>query len=211
MSDTDQSPIEALQPAVKPKSNAGRRSKLTKELQKQMAEHFKLGMSARRVCDLLNIGESTFFQWVAIGKADEKLGKKHGRYVEFLETMRKAEAEFDAEHLREIGKSPDWRSRAWLLERRRPDDFGPRDRMSGELDKPRQGVIVETEAMDDLHVFLDEQRAQGKLMEALEGITGKSLIHAALPEHDLKKKELDISTDMSDTGSHVETTEIQVV
>jgi hypothetical protein len=134
-----------------------------------------------------------------------------GRFWQFLAAMRQAEAEFDADHVNFVATSPDWRARAWLLERRRPDDFGPRDRPSGELDRPRQGVIVEEEKVDDLHVFLDAQRAQGKLIEALEVITGKSLVHAALPEHIQEKKELDISADMPDAVSHVETAEIQVV
>ena len=62
--------------AKNPKHPGGRHSKLTPELQAQMFEHFKLGMSARRVCDLLNVGESTFFRWVRLGQAQVRIPAK---------------------------------------------------------------------------------------------------------------------------------------
>lgn len=171
----------------KAKKKRGQPTKLTPDLLEKVKRGFTLGMTARRVCDLLRIGESTFFLWVSLGKEEAEAGKRNGHYLEFLETVRQAQAEFDDKHLEHIGSDPDWRARAWLLERVRPDQFAPKDttRRSDEVDQPRQGVVVTAEVIDPLHELLDEAKRQGPgtLLALLEQLTGKVLTRQALPPH----------------------------
>lgn len=75
--------------------------------------------------------------------------------------MRQAEAEFRRDNLKAIQSDPDWPAKAWLLERIRPDEHGPKDRRSDELDKPRQGLVVEAEVVHRIHPLLDEAKKQG--------------------------------------------------
>jgi len=126
-----------------------------------MYGHFKLGLTTRRACDLARVSESVFNSLISIGKADEAAGKTKGRFLEFLVTMRLAQAEFRANHIKDLAANPDWRAKAWLLERIVPDEFGPKERRADEVDRPREGVIVDAVVSDPLHELLDEAKRQG--------------------------------------------------
>lgn len=210
----------SLKTTEKPKHKGGRPSKLTPELVIALKEGFKLGMTVRRVCDLLLIAEPTFYRWVVLGREEENLGKKNGKYREFLETIRQGQAEFDKDHLEFIGKDPDWRARAWALEHMRPEQFTLKGQ-SDDVTMPRKGVVVVDEKADPIHILLDEARKQGSLIEVLESLTGKKLRRAALPSHtdavilmdnggSMKlpaQESLDKADAMRDTDPHDDTTQ----
>ena len=111
MAEPEQAVTEAVEKVEKPKNKGGRPSKLTDELEKEIYESFKLGLTTRRVDDLAMVSETTFNTWVSIGKADERAGKKSGLFLAFLVAIRQAQAEFRAQHVRDIEANPDWRAR----------------------------------------------------------------------------------------------------
>jgi hypothetical protein len=124
VAEPEQAVAETPKPPERPKSTAGLKTKLTPELQDEMCANFKLGLTTRPACDLSMVSETSFNTWVSIGKADERAGKKSGLFLAFLVAIRQAQTEFRAQHVRDIGANHDWRAKAWLLERVRPDDYG---------------------------------------------------------------------------------------
>lgn|GEM_PF-6723318 len=62
---------------------AGRSSKLTPELQKDLCDNLKAGVVVRDACAQVGIGESTYYAWLT------KSGKL---YVEFREAVRRAQS-----------------------------------------------------------------------------------------------------------------------
>jgi hypothetical protein len=69
-----------------------------------------------------------------------------------------------------------------LLKRKAPEDWGKKDRLREEVNKPRRGVVVDAEP-NPIHVLLDEARRQGpdwlllapeKLSEILVGASRKA-------------------------------------
>lgn len=184
------------------KNKAGRPTKLTPELLIEMERCFRLGMNHRRVCDRLLISEGVFYHWVRQAKADDEQGKTNSPYLKFLITIQRAQAEFDDKHLEKIGDDPDWRARAWLLERNRPEQFAPKEtqRTSDEVDRPREGAIVVAKVVNPLHELLDKAKVQGSdtLMVLLAELTGKNLVHTEIDPHET----LDIKELVGDTKDH---------
>lgn len=123
-----------------------RPTKLTPERQEKICENIRLGMIYKRAALAAGISPSTFYSWKARGEEETS-----SEYSEFLETLKKAEAEGEARHLtliedaakgggqstetREVFKkgelveritvskpiTPQWQAAAWLLERRYPN------------------------------------------------------------------------------------------
>jgi len=104
----------------------GRRTKLTPELQQQICDLLAMGNYADDVCDIVGIGETTFYRWLQEGEA----GKEP--YREFRESIKKAQAQAVARAVAGIqraGLDGSWQALAWFLERRYPDKWGKRERV----------------------------------------------------------------------------------
>lgn len=85
------------------------------------------------------ISYETFRQWLA-------------RHLEFRAAVEKAEATMVTANVRIVkaAASKSWQAAAWLLERRRPEDFGRRDRLDVLIEREAQAVA------DQLGISLDE-------------------------------------------------------
>lgn len=113
-------------------SNAGRPSKLTEELQKEICTYIEQGNTYDRACRLAGISDSIFYDWKAKGEKD-----KSGKYSEFSEAVKKAGDVFKAWNIAIIMKAAQdstWQAAAWLLERKYPEEFGRRDRVAISMD-----------------------------------------------------------------------------
>jgi hypothetical protein len=97
-----------------------------------LAQGSKLHYTA---CEATGISKQTFFNWLNKGK---ELSMKKGKlsdndklYVDFFDSIKKAEAEAQAFLLRTIRvKSLEqWQAAAWMLERRWPNMYGRKDRV----------------------------------------------------------------------------------
>lgn len=71
-------------------------------------------------CARAGVARSTVEEWVIRGKDGQE------PYAGFAAKWAQARARANARHVEAIQASPDWRARAWLLERAAPDEY-PRD------------------------------------------------------------------------------------
>ncbi|MEM2508966.1 MAG: transposase [Candidatus Thermoplasmatota archaeon] len=105
-----------------------RKSKLTAEVEEALLKMIEQGLTVKRACNALGISEKTFYSWIERGKT----GK--GKYAEFLDKVKKAEAKFIAdavEKIKEAGQK-NWQALAWLLERKFPEEFGKKESLQVE-------------------------------------------------------------------------------
>lgn len=149
-----------------------RPTKLTKVLIKKLSGYIAKGNYQETACYLAGVSPSTFYNWkvlaerVAAGETDENADL----LLEFLESIKKAEAKAEAKRIALIDKqaADDWRAAAWYLERRYPKRWGRSDRLNVEASGPDGGAIpLETTIRPDLsNLSLEE-------LEVLHGIVSK--------------------------------------
>ena len=74
------------------------------------------------VCGLIGIHTSTYYNWLSKGEK-----AKSGKYKEFFDKVKKAEAYRESKWIKDIDGDPSWQSKAWLLERRYPERWGKKE------------------------------------------------------------------------------------
>jgi len=106
--------------------SAGRKPKLTKELQEQICRLISAGNYIKTACQASGISEQTYNNWKKWG---EQRGK--GEYSEFLEAVKKAEATAIAKNVTviQLAARESWQAAAWWLERKYPRDWGRKEHM----------------------------------------------------------------------------------
>jgi len=115
-----------------------RRTKLTPDTKEAVLKALRAGNSRRDSALYAGISETTFYSWMARGREGEAL------YSEFLEAVEKAEAQSVVRNVAIIQRAAEetWQAAAWWLERKRPDDWGRRQRMDIGTNKEELEVIV---------------------------------------------------------------------
>ena len=115
-----------------------RPTKLTPVTKEDIIKALRAGNSRRDSALYAGISETTFYSWMARGREGEPL------YSEFLEAVEKAEAQSVVRNVAIIQRAAEetWQAAAWWLERKRPDDWGRRQRMDIGADKEELEVIV---------------------------------------------------------------------
>ena len=90
-----------------------RPTKLTDDVQKRLCDALRLGATHAHAAAYAGVSERVFYQW-------------REKFVQFLQTVSKAEAEGAMISLGRINKAgaDDWRAAAWLLEHRFPEHYG---------------------------------------------------------------------------------------
>ncbi|WP_245533961.1 hypothetical protein [Effusibacillus pohliae] len=118
-----------------------RRTKLTPEIQQKIVGAIAAGNYHETACALAGIHPSTFYRWLEEGA---KPRAKKG-YREFCEAVKKAEAAAEAKRIQLITKAAetDWKAAAWYLERKYPDRWGKKDKVSAEVE--HSGTVVNRE------------------------------------------------------------------
>lgn len=135
----------------------GRPTELTPAVQDTLADLLRRGMTRQAAAAAVGIGWATLKEWVARGEGTDPDREPTEIYAAFAAAIREAEASFEAEAIADIraattfGGAPDWKAKAWLLERRFPEQWGNRTKqevkqeVSGPGGKPIQmttGVVV---------------------------------------------------------------------
>ena len=141
------------------RARTGRPTKLTPETQARIVDAIRDGMTYETACALSSITYSTFRNWIIAG---ENTGD--GIYYEFLQSVKKANAEAEAELVQRIKSAGqrEWQANAWILERRYPDRWGRRDRTEA----------VTTNFNIDLETLTDEQLARLANGESITAVLG---------------------------------------
>ncbi|MBN2167605.1 MAG: hypothetical protein JW738_00045 [Actinobacteria bacterium] len=118
---------------------AGRRPKLTKELQERICQLISAGNYIKTACQASGISEQTYINW-------KKWGEKRsaGIYFEFFEAVKKAEATAIARNIAVIqtASRDSWQAAAWWLERKYPKEWGRK----GQLELQAPDIATESKA-----------------------------------------------------------------
>lgn len=173
------------------KNRGGRKSLLTPAVQERIVTAIReVGLHYVGACQLAGIDESTALQWRQRGEGRHPQRPATPELVAFVEEVKKAEAQCEAEALAVIKQAgqggavlserryfdrngyevverrysaPEWQARAWFLERTRPDQYGRRER----LDMRRMMEEVAKKVADESGVQVEEllQEAQRLVAE----------------------------------------------
>ena len=147
-----------------------RPSKLTPEVQENICNWLKLGYYQEDAAIMAGISASTYYEWMKKGE-QERVALEEGEkalalpdtslpasedgtpeieliypFLEFSEAVKKARAEAEGAHIRNIRKAADngvWQASAWFLERSHPKKWGKRSQLDlvAENDEPVQFEI----------------------------------------------------------------------
>ena len=106
-----------------------RPSKLNEELIKQAYDLVKDGVPVIYMCDSLMITQPCHSLWMKQGKEDFE-AELETLYAQYFITIKKGQADFVAESVRDIRSGrPGWQGAAWVLERTR-QDFMPKQEIT---------------------------------------------------------------------------------
>jgi transposase len=122
----------------------GRPSKLSEALIKEICEYVRKGNYIETAAAAAGISKQTLYAWMKAGAREED-----PLAVEFLDAYKKADAEAEAANVQLIRTQArkNWQAAAWFLERKHPDKWGRKDRLtanvnhSGNVDKHEEIVV----------------------------------------------------------------------
>ncbi len=100
------------------KRKAGRPTKLTPETTEKIVQALTAGNTRQAACGYAGISDQSFLNYLRSS-------------LEFLEAVKKAEADAEVRHVANIAKASNdgnWTASAWWLERRRYQEWGRKDR-----------------------------------------------------------------------------------
>ena len=110
----------------------GRKTLLYSEAKDRLLLAITKGLTILDACEYAGISEQTYYNWLnkdVKSIANEEDKKK---YLEFLESLKKAQSECQMYCLDFIMKDKSWQSKAWVLERRFPDRWAKKDMIINE-------------------------------------------------------------------------------
>lgn len=104
-----------------------RKTKLTRKLIQEAEKLIRLGNYNTTVCKYLGIHPSTWYRWMSEGETATRGVKK-----EFYDTIKKAESHAEIRNVQLIQNSAQetWQAAAWYLERKFPERWGNKEKMS---------------------------------------------------------------------------------
>lgn len=104
----------------------GRPSKLSAETIQAICKAVGNGVPYQTAAVAAGISGFTASRWIEKGKRDLDEGKR-SNYVVFLELLKDAAAKGHALLANEVASNPDWRAKAFVLERRYPEIWGKKE------------------------------------------------------------------------------------
>ena len=117
----------------------------------------RLGLSRTAACDCVEIDRSTFFRWC-------------NEMPHFATSIKRAESLFvsdKVELINKAAKAGTWTAAAWLLERRRPEEYGRNSVLTAEQ-------FVQA-ALENLGLMIRDNPEAQKQFAALQETIGKDL------------------------------------
>jgi len=128
---------------------AGRNSKLTPDRQERICDALRNGNTRRVAAILGGISEATFYNWVE--RANPEHAEYQEKYLQFLEAVKEAEADAEADSVQgiKLAARNSWQAHAWFLERKNPKDWARREHvdLTSKGDKLQNTIIFQ--APDD--------------------------------------------------------------
>jgi hypothetical protein len=145
-------------------------TRLTQNVIDRIAKGISEGCSNKSAITLAGCAESTFYLWQARGREDQARGIQ-SIFADLVERLAEAEASRERSLVQGILKDTTWKSKAWLLERLYPNQWGPIEKKDVTLRQalPEQPIInlsvLSMEEKENLSQMLDKAMQQGNGME----------------------------------------------
>jgi len=117
-----------------------------------MVEAIKNGNYASTAAEAAGIGKSTHYQWIEKGEQGLK------PYAEYAEAIKRAEAEAEMNAVKVIqaASRENWTAGAWYLERKFPDKWGRKDKLTQEI-SGKDGKPIEIDSKTLVMAMLGHQ------------------------------------------------------
>jgi len=110
---------------------------LTSDLIDEVEEGLKRGLSRLKACKRAGVSRAVLKRW------EKKAAVGEEPFHSFIGLVERAEAAFEADCLGTIEQSPDWRAKAWALERVFPDRYAQRIKLDVRQELERVLTIAE--------------------------------------------------------------------
>lgn len=112
---------------------------MTKETQAKIVEAVRAGAYIETASAFAGIDKASLYAWMKRGNAQTK-----GIYREFLNAIEKAFADSELRDIMNIGNAAkeNWQASAWRLERKFPDRWGRKDRISVDANVKHSGELA---------------------------------------------------------------------
>lgn len=127
----------------KKKNKAGRKHKLTPEVQEKICQYIEAGNYAKVACVAAGVSESTFYEWIQRGKqAIEK--KRHNKFSVFSESIALSFAKSEVRNvaiLSKAGMSGEWRASLEWLARRANERWGTKDHITQDIKLTNTDIV----------------------------------------------------------------------
>lgn len=152
---------------------AGRKTKLTPQVQDLIVQALNVGAHYEHAAQYAGITERTFYNWMAKGEAGTP------PYVQFFQAVKKSESQAGVGYLALIdsaARAGNWQAAAWKLERRWPKLYG---RRVLEVSGPGGGPIPMTVIQGDLGSG-DSNGHSVQIPDVAPGTNGAVYEHEAL-------------------------------
>ena len=136
---------------------AGRPTKLTTELTEEIAKYLRAGNYIETTAALVGINRDSIYECLKRGAAEQerlmknpraRIRKREQIFVEFSDTVKKAQAQSEAMLVGLVGKAAEknWTAAAWRLERKFPDKWGRTERnVATAQDDPLKDIAKQIE------------------------------------------------------------------
>ena len=136
---------------------------LSEVIQNAMAEAIRNGNYASTAADACGIGRSTHYEWMEKGEQGIE------PYAEYADTIKKAEAEAEMNAIQniQIHAAENWTASAWYLERKFPDRWGRKDKLTQEI-SGKDGKPIEIDSKSLVLAMLGHAPAQIEDAEILD-------------------------------------------
>lgn len=118
--------------------------KLNDNIIKEICEKIIKGADKKTAAETSGISERTFYRWVKQGET-----AKTGKYCQFCQAIKKAEAELKQKHEQKILSAKSWTSSAWWLERKFPDEYRNRQQIEHTQTEPFKIEFTIVEKKED--------------------------------------------------------------
>ena len=146
----------------------GRKSKLTPKLTQRICQLISDGNYINISCEAVGISRRSFHSWIEQGGKDIEAGIE-SKYATFLSSVLRAEAEAETKLVKTVNDATpkNWVAAMTLLERRHPERWGRKDRLTPQKIHGRQ-VILEVRLVDrtkDKDKLEAGSENQGKVIE----------------------------------------------
>ena len=127
------------------------KTKLTPQRKQTIANAIANGNYKETAAAAAGIGESTLYSWQERGERETEAGETT-IYTEFLEAIKKAEAQAEANCIQIIHEAApkNWQAAAWYLERKHYQRWGRKDKQQVEVTNKTDLKELTDEELDQL-------------------------------------------------------------